>query len=118
MKKTLIIAGVVIIIAVAIAGALFLAKDSSDIVVVLKTEAISPVTNITLATSKEAFSIPALDGKEVQQVIFEDTRDVSALQLQYSIGGIATSSSFYAEPGYRVDVLISDVGFRTFYVFE
>jgi hypothetical protein len=53
-----------------------------------------------------------------EQVIFEKSEDERAISLSYSIGGIATSTSFYSEPGYVVNILINDMGFRTSYVFE
>ncbi len=117
MKKILIIAGSVVVTA-GIAAAFFLMRENTDIVVVLKPNSISPITNVLLTTSKEAFTIPVLDGKEIQQVIFKDTKDVYALKFDYKVGDLATSSSFYVEPGYRVDLRIGDSGYETFYVFE
>lgn len=111
MKKILTL--VVLIILVVGGAFVFLNRDVS---ITLHNNASETVTQIELSTNTGgSYKVDGIDKNESKTISVKDIKGEGLVKVNYTLKTVATSTSFYAESGYKLDLYISDDGVKVDY---
>jgi hypothetical protein len=105
MKKILIL--VILIISVIVVFAFL----NRDILITLHNNTSETVTQIELSTNTGwSHKVDEIDKNVSKTISVKDIKGEGLVKVNYTLKTVATSTSFYAESGYKLDLYISDDG--------
>lgn len=110
MKKILILVGLILL---TVWASRFLDRG---VLVILHNNASEAVTQIEVSSEKgEPYTIDKIDKNSSEKISVKGIEGEDLIKINYMLKTAATSSLFYVESGYKLDVYISDYGMKVDY---